>query len=451
MLLSFARSRLRPNALPATAEPPAPTIDASALVDSIGRQASTLGREAAEVRGLIGDAQNASSEQAQAISALAVQMQQVTRSQDAIGAQTSASQASVDEARAAVEAIGTEVSGIVDTLHDVSEAAAQIAQIALQTRLVAFNASVEAKRAGDAGRGFSVVADAVKDLASRVEVSSKDIMRTIATLDARIDTLAKEIRHHDGDTNGQGAFQRALARVAGGVRQVDEAATQSRGICTALNGQMSRIESEMQQTGRMLDAATRRSETFLTISEHLIEVVAECGIATEDTRYIEAARAAAAELGRMFDEAIASGTISAEALFDEDYRPIANTNPPQHMTRFVPLADELCPRVQEPMLALSDKVVFCIAVDRNGYVAAHNRKYCQPQRGDLAWDTANSRYRRIFNDRTGLASARNSKPFLLQTYRRDMGGGKFVVMKEAAAPVQVDGRHWGAIRLAFHF
>jgi len=124
---------------------------------------------------------------------------------------------------------------------------------------------------------------------------------------------------------------------------------------------------------------------------------------------------------------------------------------PQHMTRFVPLADELCPRVQEPMLALSDKVVFCIAVDRNGYVAAHNRKYCQPQRGDLAWDTANSRYRRIFNDRTGLASARNSKPFLLQTYRRDMGGGKFVVMKEAAAPVQVDGRHWGAIRLAFHF
>ena len=36
---------------------------------------------------------------------------------------------------------------------------------------------------------------------------------------------------------------------------------------------------------------------------------------------------------------------------------------------------------------------------------------------------------------TGLASARNERPFLLQTYRRDMGAGQFVVMKEAAAPI----------------
>ena len=82
----------------------------------------------------------------------------------------------------------------------------------------------------------------------------------------------------------------------------------------------------------------------------------------------------------------------------------------------------------------------------------HNRKYCQPQRpGDTVWNTANSRYRRIFNDRTGLASARNTRPFLLQTYRRDMGGGRFVVLKEATAPIVVQGRHWGGLRLAFNF
>ena len=97
-------------------------------------------------------------------------------------------------------------------------------------------------------------------------------------------------------------------------------------------------------------------------------------------------------------------------------------------------------------------MVFCIAVDRNGYVPTHNKKYCQPQRpGDLVWNTANSRYRRIFNDRTGLASARNQRPFLLQTYRRDMGGGKFVLLKEASAPIVVGGRHWGGLRLAFNF
>ncbi|HLL18677.1 MAG TPA: chemotaxis protein, partial [Rubrivivax sp.] len=121
-------------------------------------------------------------------------------------------------------------------------------------------------------------------------------------------------------------------------------------------------------------------------------------------------------------------------------------------TRFISVADRLFPQVQERVLALSEKVVFCIAADRNGYIACHNQKYNHPQRaGDVVWNTANCRNRRIFNDRTGLASARNQRPFLLQTYRRDMGGGNFVVMKEAAAPITINGRHWGGLRLAFKF
>jgi methyl-accepting chemotaxis protein len=75
---------------------------------------------------------------------------------------------------------------------------------------------------------------------------------------------------------------------------------------------------------------------------------------------------------------------------------VPNTDPPQHLTRFAPQAERLFPQVQERLLGLSDKVIFCIAVDRNGYVAMHNRKYSQPRRGDLAWDTAHSRYRRVF-------------------------------------------------------
>jgi len=123
-----------------------------------------------------------------------------------------------------------------------------------------------------------------------------------------------------------------------------------------------------------------------------------------------------------------------------------------HVTRFTKLADSLFPAVQEAMLGFDARVVFCISADRNGYIACHNQKYNHPQRrGDVAWNTANCRNRRIFNDRTGLASARNTKPFLLQTYRRDMGGGQFVLLKEAAAPIVVNGRHWGGLRLAYKF
>ena len=67
------------------------------------------------------------------------------------------------------------------------------------------------------------------------------------------------------------------------------------------------------------------------------------------------------------------------------------------------------------------------------------------------WNAAHCRNRRIFNDRTGLASARNQRPFLLQTCRRDMRGGVFVLLKEASAPTQVVGRHCGGLRLACKF
>ena len=424
--------------------------DLQGAVHSISQQASTMGRDAAEVRGQIDDVIKVSARQAQAVAALAAQLQDISRAQHDIRGIATGSLDAVGRARQAVVAVGDEVAGIVDSLRDVSSAAGEITQIALQTRLVAFNASVEAKRAGEAGRGFGVVADAVKDLASKVEQSSKAIMSTVAQLDARIAALSREIQVREGQSR-QGAFHQALHDVEGGVSSINAAADRSREISGGLNGQMAEIETEMKRSSQALDAAMTRSEAFLKVSEHLIELVAQCGLQTEDTPFIEGAKAAAAVIGERLEAAVRSNDISMADLFDEDYRPIPNTNPAQHTTRFVALADRLFADLQEQVLAEHPKAVFCIAVDRNGYVPTHNKRYCLPQRGDLAWDTANSRYRRIFNDRTGLASARNQRPFLLQTYRRDMGGGQFVLLKEAAAPIVVNGRHWGGMRLAFNF
>ena len=65
------------------------------------------------------------------------------------------------------------------------------------------------------------------------------------------------------------------------------------------------------------------------------------------------------------------------------------------------------------------------------------------------FNAANCRNRRIFDDRVGLAAGRNTAGPLVQTYRRDMGGGTFVLMKDVSVPIFVDGRHWGAFRLGY--
>ncbi|MCB2022299.1 MAG: chemotaxis protein [Burkholderiaceae bacterium] len=450
MFAAFKRARPASNE-PAETPPEAAQPDLRVAVESIGKQAALMGRDAAEVRGLLDDTQKASASQERAMATLTHQLHEITRAQQVIGDETRESLDAVSRARHAVEEVGREVAGIVDNLRDVADAAGVITQIALQTRLVAFNASVEAKRAGDAGRGFGVVADAVKDLAGKVEASSKQIMSTVGDLDKRIAALAREIEARPGQAR-QGAFHGALAEVDSGVARITEAAGQSGTVCAGLNAQMATLEGEMHGTTRALDAAMLRSEAFLKVSEQLIELVADCGIETEDTPYISSAMETAGQVAKLLEDAVRTGTISTADLFDENYKPIAGTDPAQVTTRFCDLTDRLLPQVQERVLGLSGRVVFCIAVDRNGYVPTHNRKYCQPQRpGELAWNTANSRYRRIFNDRTGLASARNRRPFLLQTYRRDMGNGQFVLMKEAAAPITVNGRHWGGLRLAFQF
>ena len=118
------------------------------------------------------------------------------------------------------------------------------------------------------------------------------------------------------------------------------------------------------------------------------------------------------------------------------------------MTRFIALTDRLLPAVQEPCWQIDP--THRRSARRSTATASCRRTtaaFSQPQGRDPAWNTANCRNRRIFNDRTGLAAGQQAKPFLVQTYRRDMGGGTFALMKDISAPIRVKGRHWGGFRI----
>ena len=170
----------------------------------------------------------------------------------------------------------------------------------------------------------------------------------------------------------------------------------------------------------------------------------------ENSRLIERAQETAREVAKAMEEGIDSGRISKADLFDMDYQPIAGTNPQQYRTRALAYLETILPRIQDKVFDVVPGVKLCCAVDLNGYLPVHNPAYSHPQRpDDPDWNMAHCRNRLIFDDRAGLSAARNTRPYVIQNYARNMGAGKKDTIKEIDVPIHVHGRHWGGLRTAY--
>ena len=383
------------------------------------------------------------------------------------GRQSSDSLQTIDAALSGVNRLVGAVQGIEEQLEElegalgeVSTMSRNIQKIARQTNLLALNATIEAARAGDAGKGFAVVATEVKTLARQTADVTVGIDTTVQKLSGSvtdlIDSSTDTLKMADSVGSGVGVinnavsvFGQAINTVEGKVGDISQAASQSLSQCGEVIGEIDKFFEGIAMTSESLIKADERITSLLGSSEELMGYIAASGFRTEDTPFIETIQETARKISAAFEEAVSKGRISMADLFDETYVPIPGTNPQQHVTRFATFTDEILPQFQEANLTFDDRVAFCVAIDRNGYIATHINKVSQPQGPDPVWNNANCRNRRIFNDRTGLAAGRNTKPFLLQTYRRDMGGGKFVMMKDVSSPVFIQGRHWGGVRFGY--
>lgn len=192
-------------------------------------------------------------------------------------------------------------------------------------------------------------------------------------------------------------------------------------------------------------AFSAQSEGFTAALSQLIE-----RIHADNRVFVERAKAGADKIAAAMEQLLSSRRLNVDSLFDTKYRPIEGTDPQQYSTGCITQLEEVMPAILEDILSLDQSMAFCTAVDRNGYLPVHNKAYSHPQRpDDPVWNAANCRNKRIFDDRAGLSAGRNTRPFLIQSYARDMGNGKFVWMREVDAPIIVDGRHWGGFRTAY--
>jgi methyl-accepting chemotaxis protein len=451
------------------------------LVDQLTNRIGGLGVELADVAGNVQEVANRVSTQSEHFAHLQRTAETMVSANhgiaDASRAVQSASSNAVDEiiqSRSAVETavrhiaelvesvgrIETRLGAVSSALAQVAKASSTIEAIAKQTNLLALNATIESARAGAAGRGFAVVASEVKSLAEATRQATHQIGETVRDLDGQLGSLIGESGEASSraKTAGGGAtqIQSIIARVQDGFSKVGQeidgvakAATSNLGHCDTVIEELHNLAKGVDLSSNELKHADERVTRLLDLSESLIAMIADSGVETSDAPLIRVVVDTAKRISSIFEVAIERGEIKLEQLMDENYREIPGTDPKQYMTNYVEFTDRALPAIQDPIQKSDPRIVFCVAWARGGYLPTHNPNYRLPQGKDPVWNNANCRNRRLFNDRAVKKVAANTKPFLLQTYRRDMGGGNFVLMKDVSSPIFVRGRHWGAFRMGF--
>jgi methyl-accepting chemotaxis protein len=359
-----------------------------------------------------------------------------------------------------VERIESRLGAVGTALSQVAKVSVAIETIAKQTNLLALNATIEAARAGNAGRGFAVVASEVKSLAEATRQATQQIGDTLRGLDGQIKSLLGESGEASSRAKNAGSgaqqIEAIIARVQDGFTNVGQeidgvarAATSNLAHCDMVIEELAELAQGVDRSSVELKQADSRIAKLLDLSEGLIALIAESSVETSDTPLIRTAVETAKVISAAFESAIDRGEIELAQLMDETYRDIPGTNPAQHLTNYVTFTDRVLPSIQDPVQKSDPRIVFSVAWAKGGYLPTHNPNYRLPQGPDPVWNNANCRNRRLFNDRAVKKVAANTKPFLLQTYRRDMGGGNFVLMKDVSSPIIVKGRHWGAFRIGF--
>jgi methyl-accepting chemotaxis protein len=451
------------------------------LVDQLASRIGGLGVELADVAGHVQEVANRVSAQSERFSSLQKAAQtMVSANHEIAGASTavqSASSAAVSEITQSREAVATAVKHIAElieavgriesrlsqvssALGEVAKVSGSIEAIAKQTNLLALNATIEAARAGDAGRGFAVVASEVKALAEATRRATRQIGDTVRGLDDQVGNLIGEsgeasVRAKNASAGAQ-QIQTIIVRVKDGFTRVGEeidgvarAATSNLAHCDQVISELTNLAKGVDLSSLDLKRADDRVAKLLETSEGLIALIADSGVETSDAPLIRTVVATATKISQLFEVAIERGEITLNKLMDENYREIPGTDPKQYMTDYVEFTDRVLPPLQDPIQNSDPRIVFCVAWAKGGYLPTHNPNYRLPPGKDPVWNNANCRNRRLFSDRAVKKVAANTRPFLLQTYRRDMGGGNFVLMKDLSSPIFVKGRHWGAFRMGF--
>ena len=198
----------------------------------------------------------------------------------------------------------TDIGGLIDTVRNMTEAIAAINSISAQTNLLALNASIEAARAGDAGRGFSVVAEEIRSLAEEAKTltgrmgtfvyENQEASRKSSN---SVDTTVVELEHINDNIQKvwkiTGQNRKGMDHIADSVSSLAAVSEEISSSMHELDNQMQHINEECQDLRGNMDSLAISSSSIgelaapsKLIEKHLEESTQIMGAMVQDAFYM---------------------------------------------------------------------------------------------------------------------------------------------------------------------
>ena len=166
---------------------------------------------------------------------------------------------------------------VTNTMNEVEEKSKcisgitkDIGAIAFQTNILALNAAVEAARAGAAGKGFSVVADEVRNLATKSDISSKE---TDAIISEAVSAVALSIKAVEGLNAALNEVASKAAEIETRMDDVAEKATKQENAVAGISAATDQLSSVVQTNSATAEESAASAEELSAQSDALKSIV----------------------------------------------------------------------------------------------------------------------------------------------------------------------------------